>query len=281
MAKAKVAIVTDSTSCLTPEIIEKYNIHVIPLLVNWDEQSLKDGIDITADQFYSRLSTSSSMPATSQPSAGEFVELYEKVAETAETIVSIHISSELSGTYQSASQAKDMVDIPIELVDSRTAATPLGMMVIEAAKAVEAGGDVAAAGAAAKALMGNSGIFFVVDTLEFLHRGGRIGGAKRLIGSILNIKPILTVADGKVDNYASARTKKKAMKEMVDMVTDKLSGKQPKYIGVIHSSAPDEATKLSALMGDQFGSAEVIEADLTPVIGTHVGPGCVGLAFAL
>ncbi len=281
MAKAKVAIVTDSTSCLTPEIIEKYNIHVIPLLVNWDEESLKDGVDITADQFYARLSKSSSMPATSQPSAGEFVELYEKVAETAESIVSIHISSELSGTFQSASQALDMVDVPVELVDSRTTATPLGMMVIEAAKAVAQGGDAAAAGSAAKALIGNANIYFVVDTLEFLHRGGRIGGARRLIGSILNVKPILTVADGKVDSHASVRTKKKAMKEMIDTVTQNLAGKQPRYIGVIHSSAPAEAAKLAASMVDQFSNAEVIEADLTPVIGTHVGPGCVGLAYSL
>lgn len=281
MSKAKVAIVTDSTSCLTDALIEKYNIHVIPLLVNWDGESLKDGIDITADQFYARLSNSSSMPATSQPSAGEFVELYEKVAETAETIVSIHISSELSGTYQSALAAQGMVEVPVELVDSRSAATPLGMMVIEAAKAVENGADAAGAAAAAKAMINKANIFFVVDTLEFLHRGGRIGGARRLIGSVLNIKPILTIDDGKVESHASVRTKKKAMKAMIDTVTEKLGGGAPRYIGVIHSSAPDEAARLASLMGDQFSSAEVIEADLTPVIGTHVGPGCVGLAYSL
>ncbi|MEM8861543.1 MAG: DegV family protein [Chloroflexota bacterium] len=281
MSKAKVAVVTDSTSCLTPELIEKYNIHVIPLLVNWDEESLKDGIDITPDQFYSRLSKSSSMPATSQPSAGEFVELYEKVAESAESIVSIHISSELSGTYQSALAAQGMVEVPVELIDSRTTATPLGMMVIEAAKAVANGATAAEAGDAAKALIGNASIYFVVDTLEFLHRGGRIGGARRMIGSILNVKPILTIDDGKVESHASVRTKKKAMKAMIDTVTEKLGGKSPKYIGVIHSSAADEAAKLSSMMETQFGSAEVIEADLTPVIGTHVGPRCVGLAYSL
>ena len=281
MAKAKVAIVTDSTSCLTPELISKYNIHVIPLLVNWDDQSLKDGIDITADQFYNRLSTSQSMPATSQPSAGEFVELYEEVAKTAESIVSIHISSDLSGTFQSATAAKDMVEIPVELVDSRTAATPLGMMVIEAAKALEDGADAAGAAAAAKALVGKAIIYFVVDTLEFLHRGGRIGGASRLIGSILSLKPILTVQDGKVESHASVRTKKKAMKAVLETVNEKLGGKSPRYIGVIHSAAPAEASKLSALMADQFSGAEIIEADLTPVVGTHVGPGCVGLAYSL
>ena len=281
MSKAKVAVVTDSTSCLTPELIEKYNIHVIPLLVNWDEESLKDGVDITPDQFYSRLSKSTSMPATSQPSAGEFVELYEKVAETAETIVSLHISSELSGTYQSALAAQGMVEVPVELVDSRTTATPLGMMVVEAAKAVENGASAAEAAAAAKALIGNAQIYFVVDTLEFLHRGGRIGGARRLIGSILNVKPILTVDDGKVESHASVRTKKKAMAAMIDTVNEKLGGQSPKYIGVIHSAAPSEAAKLSAMMGDKFANAEVIEADLTPVIGTHVGPGCVGLAFSV
>ncbi|MEM9777463.1 MAG: DegV family protein, partial [Chloroflexota bacterium] len=215
MSKAKVAVVTDSTSCLTPELIEKYNIHVIPLLVNWDEESLKDGVDITPDQFYTRLSKSSSMPATSQPSAGEFVELYEKVAETAESIVSLHISSELSGTYQSALAAQGMVEVPVELVDSRTTATPLGMMVVEAAKAVENGATAAEAADAAKALIGNAQIFFLVDTLEFLHRGGRIGGARRLIGSILNVKPILTIDDGKVESHASVRTKKKAMSAMI------------------------------------------------------------------
>ncbi len=281
MAKAKVAIVTDSTSCLTPELISKYNIHVIPLLVNWDDQSLKDGIDITADQFYNRLSTSQSMPATSQPSAGEFVELYEEVAKTAESIVSIHISSDLSGTFQSATAAKDMVEIPVELVDSRTAATPLGMMVIEAAKALEDGADAAGAAAAAKALVGKANIYFVVDTLEFLHRGGRIGGASRLIGSILSLKPILTVQDGKVESHASVRTKKKAMKAVLETVNEKLGGQSPRYIGVIHSAAPAEASKLSALMADQFSGAEIIEADLTPVVGTHVGPGCVGLAYSL
>ena len=279
MSKAKVAVVTDSTACLTPELLAKYNITTIPLVVNWDGEVLKDGVDISADQFYTRLQSSSSMPSTSQPSVGEFVEFFNGVSEGAEEIAGAFISSDLSGTFASATGAQSMVEYPVEILDSRITATSLGMIVIEMAEAVKNGATAAEAIALGKSLINKTNVIFLVDTLEFLHRGGRIGGASKMLGSMLSLKPLLTVKDGKVDSLARVRTMKKALTRLYDELQVALEGQKPRRLAVIHASAPAEAEKIKTKLIGMYPGLDVWVSDMTPVIGTHVGPGAVGIAF--
>lgn len=281
MSKAPVAIATDSTCGLPEEVVARYNIHVIPQIVNWEGQSILDGIDITPTAFYERLATAREMPTTSQPSVGEFHDFFSKVGESAESIVGIFVSDALSGTLSSARTAVEMLDIPITLVDSRFASMGLGLIVLETARAVADGASAAEAAQRARDLVGRTRIMFVVDTLEFLHRGGRIGGAQRLIGSMLSMKPILHLVDGRIEPLKSVRTKRKALAYALDQVTEELSGKQKVQMAVLHANAPDVAQELVNDLRSRVNPQEILVSDVSPVIGTHVGPGTVGVAYTI
>lgn len=280
MNKAKVAIVVDSTAYIPQALVEQYQIYVIPLLVNWSGDSLRDNVDITPDNFYQRLENAKEMPSTSQPSAGEFFDLYSKVAEEAESIVSIHISSELSGTIASAhAAAKLMGDFPIEIVDSLSTSMGLGFMALAAARSVENGADLKAAAAAARALIPLVRVVFVVDTLEFLHRGGRIGGAQRLFGSMLSIKPLLELQEGKIEALEKVRTKRKAVQRLLDITAESCAGKGKIHAAVANASTPQEAQSVADELQKLLDPAELYIVDLSPVIGTHTGPGALGIAW--
>lgn len=280
MTKKKVAIVVDSTAFIPPDLIEKYNLHVIPLIVNWEGEGYRDNIDIKPDEFYTRLKTAKEMPTTSQPSAGEFHDLFSKLAESYESILAIVISNELSGTLASAKAARDMMpDYPIELVDSRNTAMALGFMVLAAAKAVENGADYKEAAEVARSLVDKTRLIFVLDTLEFLHRGGRIGGAQRFIGSMLAVKPLLHVLEGKVESLASVRTKRKAVKHMLDIFEEEVKGKSNIHAVVLNTLARDEAEDVAEEVKRRINPVEFFITDLSPVIGTHVGPGAVGVIY--
>ena len=280
MSKDKVALVVDSTAYLPAELAQKYNMHVIPLLVNWGGESLRDNVDITADQFYARLQREREMPTTSQPSPGDFLEVYKKAAETAGSIVCVTISSELSGTYASAIAARDMMDgFPIEVVDSKSTVMGLGFMALAAAEAIAAGADYREAAAAARALVPRMRLLFVVDTLEFLHRGGRIGGASRYVGTLLSIKPILTLEDGKIDPLDKVRTKKKALAKMLTIAEKELRGQTSFRIAVQNAAAPAEGSQIANEVKKKFGLTNVIQSDISPVIGTHVGPGAIAIVY--
>lgn len=280
MSKAKVAVVVDSTSYIPPALVSKYNIHVIPQILNWEGSSLRDDVDIKPDAFYARLATAKEMPTTSQPSAGEFHEFFSKVAETADSIVAVLISKSLSGTQASAQAAADMMeDYPIEIVDSESAAMGLGYMALAAARAAENGADHKEAAEAARALVKKMRVLFVVDTLEFLHRGGRIGGAQRLIGSMLSIKPILHLVDGKIEPLASVRTKKKALAHLVGVVESEMAGKSGVRMAVIHAAAPDDARKLRKQLSQKIDQEEAHIVELSPVVGAHVGPKALGVIY--
>ncbi|MFO7682905.1 MAG: DegV family protein [Chloroflexota bacterium] len=280
MSKAKVAIVVDSTAYIPPALIDQYNMHVIPLLVNWSGESLRDNVDITPDNFYARLATAKEMPSTSQPSAGEFFDLYTKVAEEADSIVSVHISSELSGTIASAhAAAKLMGDFPIEIVDSLSTSMGLGYMALAAARAAEQGADYKAAAQAARALVPQTRVVFVVDTLEFLHRGGRIGGAQRFFGSMLSIKPILELQHGKIEALEKVRTKRKATQWLLDLAVEQCAGKSKVYAAVAHASAAQEAQSMADELQKRLDLTEMYIVEFSPVIGTHTGPASLGIAW--
>lgn len=277
--KRKVAIVTDSTANLPEALLEEYGIQVIPLTVNWAGESLLDGVDIQVDAFYRRLQTAKEMPTTSQPSVGQFIEFFQNVSATADSIVGIFISEALSGTMDSArSAAQDLADIPIELVDSKSAAMGLALIVTMAARLANDGLDYQDIAQRARALVPKIRLLFVVDTLEFLHRGGRIGGAQRLVGSVLSIKPILHLVDGKIESFESVRTKKKAVARLMSVVGESGWGPQMHY-GVLDAMAPDTADMMFDDIKSHGEPAELLRGGISPVIGTHIGPGAVGVAY--
>lgn len=280
MAKAKVAIITDSTANLPVNIIKEYNIYVIPQILNWEGTSLLDQIDITTAEFYERLPLSKDLPKTSQPAPGQFTEHFQKVAEGADSIVAIFVSELLSGTIQSAHLgAEAMGDYPIEIVDSRSASLGLGLLAMAASRRAAEGYDYKEVAEYVRGLVPRMRVIFVVDTLEYLHKGGRIGGAKRLVGSMLSIKPVLHLEGGKIEPLASIRTKKKAIQHMIDTVLESMKGKKHIHAGVIHASAIEEAQAIADKIRSEVTVDDLIVNELTPVIGANVGPGVVGMGY--
>ncbi len=278
--KKKVAVVTDSTANLPDELIQEYDVQVIPLTVNWEGESLLDGVDIQVDAFYQRLKSAKGMPTTSQPSVGQFIEFFQKAAQTADSIVGIFISEALSGTMDSArAAAQELSNIPIELVDSKSAAMGLTLIVSYALRLAEKGLDHKDIAEKSRQLVPHVRLLFVVDTLEFLHRGGRIGGAQRLVGSVLSIKPILQLDDGRIDSLESVRTKRKAVARLMDLVGTDTGWAQQVHYGVLDAAAPQTADKIFAEIKEHGTPAELLRGGISPVIGTHIGPGAVGIAY--
>jgi DegV family protein with EDD domain len=280
MSKVKVAIVTDSTANLPADVLKEHRIYVIPQILNWEGKSLLDQIDITTEEFYRRLPDSKDLPKTSQPAPGQFTEHFQKVAEGAESIVAIFVSEYLSGTLQSAHLgAEAMGDYPIEIVDSRSASLGLGLLAVAAARYAAEGHDYKEVAAYARTLVPKLRVLFVVDTLEYLHKGGRIGGAKRLVGSVLSIKPVLRLEDGRIEPLASIRTKNKAIRHMLDLVVAEMKGKNKVHAGVIHASSLAEAQQIAATVRSEVNPEELLINELTPVIGANVGPGVIGMGY--
>ncbi len=277
---SKTAIIVDSTAYIPQELVEKYNLYVIPLVVNWSGETLRDNVDISADEFYTRLDQTSDVPTTSQPSAGEFVEIFTEAAKTADSAVAILISGELSGTVASALAARDMMEaFPVEVVDSQNTSMALGFLALAAARAAEDGMDHTGIAKMVRDMMERMSIVFVVDSLKYLHRGGRIGGASRFMGSLLSIKPVLHLANGRVEPLTKVRTKKKAVKHVLTMAKEAMAGKSNVRVAVLHASAQAEAEKLKASVLTSLNPVEMFITDISPVIGTHVGPGTLGLAY--
>ncbi len=274
----QVAIVTDSTAYLPASILEEYSIEVIPLVVIWNGETYRDGIDITTADFYNRLSQSDSLPSTSQPSVESFKECFQSLLNEGKDVAAILISSGISGTVNSALQAKTALESDrIEIIDSQTAGMAAGLHVLAAAKKAAAGGTLKEVTEVARQAQLVTDVVFAVDTLEFLHRGGRIGGAKRFLGSMLNIKPILEMKEGKIDAADQVRTQKRALERLMEIIDEKSAGKLPLRMAVMHSNVPDQAQALIEKLQTRFEPEEIYLAELSPVIGTHVGPGTLAI----
>ena len=279
---SKFAIVTDSTSYIPSEVTKKYGIMVAPQVLIWDNQTYRDGIDIQPTEFYSRLKTAKSMPSTSQVSPATMQEIFQGLVEKGTSVLGIFISSKLSGTLQSAIQAKDMMGSAgekVTLVDSQSTAMGLGFQALAAARAAEAGASIEETAAIVSKAHEKTGVFFAVDTLEFLHRGGRIGGAQRFIGSALNLKPILAVKEGKVEGVERIRTKSKAHDRVLELVAEQVKGKSNIRLATLHANSADDAKNLLDRATAELSPVETLFTEVSPVVGTHAGPGTVGLAY--
>jgi DegV family protein with EDD domain len=277
---SEITIVTDSTANLSEDFINEFGIQVLPLKVIWGEESFDDNVDISPAEFYRRLQQDKVLPTTSQVTVGEFQTLFQRLHEDGKKILCIVLSSSISGTLASAETARDALpDAEIVLFDSKTTTVDLAFQVMLAARAVQRGDSLPEC---VKALMQdrqNSGVVFAVNTLEFLHRGGRIGGAKRFMGTILNIKPILTLVDGSVEALEQARTRRKSLARLVDIVDERVQGKPNLRLGVAHAQAKEEAVRLLEAASERLNPVDTIIAELSPVLGTHAGPGTLALAY--
>lgn len=278
----KVAVVTDSTAYIPKDLVKSLRITVVPLVVIWNDESLEDGVDILPEQFYNRLKTAKEMPTTSQVSVPNMHKAFSSLIEQGFDVLGIFISGKLSGTMQSAVLGLNELTSgkeKVTLVDSNTTAMALGFQAMVTAKVAAEGGSINECKKIAEEAQKNSGVFFVVDTLEFLHRGGRIGGARRFLGTALNVKPILTIADGKIETAGSVRTKAKAMSHMVELVNEKCKGKSKVHLATLHANAEKDANEILAQAGVGLNPVETVLSEVSPAIGTHTGPGTVGLAY--
>jgi DegV family protein with EDD domain len=277
---SRIAVITDSTSNLPSDLAERHKIEIAPQILIWGEDNLLDGVDISADEFYARLQTSSILPKSSQPTVGHFMKIFEPHVNQGNSIITVVISNELSGTVQSALQAKEeFPGAKIEVIDSRSVGMALAFQALAAARAAEEGKSFEEVVDVVHRARQNSGVIFVVDTLEFLHRGGRIGGAARLLGTALSLKPLLHIDNGRIEPLERVRTKMKACQRMLDLIEERVKGKSNIRLAAMHAASPKEAEILLEEAIARCNPVETSISVLGPVLGTHAGPGTVGIAY--
>jgi len=277
---SKVALITDSTGNLPANFVNEYSITVVPQVLIWGDETFEDGVDIQPSEFYERLKNAKQMPSTSQVTPKSFLQAYQEHLDKGDEVLCVLISEKLSGTIASAVQAKQsFANSPIEIVDSETTSLAMGFVVLKAAEAIKQGANLKEAKEVAEQAVNHVGVVFAVDTLEFLHRGGRIGGGSRFLGTALNIKPILEVRDGRVEAVERVRTRAKSLYRLVELAEQGINGKQPVRLAVLHADAYDEAAQLLEQASARIESSQAFLAEVSPVIGTHAGPGTVGLAW--
>jgi len=274
----RVKIVTDSSAYLLPETITRYDIRVVPLKIAFGTEVYNEGADITNEEFYQRLAKASVFPTTPQPSINDFVQVYTELTQQGYPVFSIHISGKLSGTINSALAAKDAFpETQIEVVDWLSMG--MDLLVIAAARAAEEGQGLSQIKATIKRLTACVSIFAMLDTLKYLRKGGRIGGAMALLSSLLNIKPIVALENAEVKPLASVRSRAKGVEYMLKLIEKRVGINTSIHGAVIHSRAVEEALALEREVQARFNCVELDFIELGPVFGIHTGPGTLGLAF--
>ncbi|HEX76862.1 MAG TPA: DegV family protein [Dehalococcoidia bacterium] len=274
--QARVKIVTDSTSDLPAQLAQELGITVVPLHVHFGEEVYRDGIDMTTDDFYRRLTTSPTLPKTSAPSPGAFHEVYTQLAREGEAIFSIHISSNLSATYEAARLGSGGLDCPISIVDSQSASMGCGLLAIMAAKAAGEGASLEEVVELVGKAIPRTLLFGLLDTLEYLHKGGRIGKAQAFLGTMLKVKPMLAVRGGEVLPVERVRSRPKAIDRLCEMIQGFGSISE---MAVLHNTTPEEAETLAQRLSPTFPQERMYRAKFGPVMGTYVGPGSLGVAL--
>lgn len=276
----KIAVVLDSTTTLPVGYLSEMETRTAPAIIIWDGEELLDGIDIQPDEFYARLAEAKVMPSTSQATPIMFREHFEELAAKGFDILAVTISSKLSGMYTSAMQAKQALgDARIEVVDSLTGTMTVGLSLGRMFEALKGGANLQQCRQALEDALANTGVLLTVETLDFLHRGGRIGGAQRLVGTMLNFKPILEVIDGRIEPGERVRTRKKSLNRIVELAVEKIGDRRPVYLSVIHANAVEDAERVMEMIGEQLPLKARVVTSVAPTVGTHTGPGTIGIAY--
>ena len=273
-----VKIVTDSCADLPPELAKKLDVTVVPVYLRFGEEVYRDRVDISEDEFYKRLEHDPIHPSTTQPTPQDFADVYQKLSKEADGIVSIHITSKLSGTYNSAVQGKKMIEkgCPIEIIDSQTVSIAIGLAVIQASKMAKSGMSLQQIVDEVGKIIPNVHMLILFDTLKYLVKGGRIGKAKGLVGSMLSVKPLLTVKDGELVPSGQARTHSKGIDRLLDFAKN---ATEIQDLAILHSTTLDEAQALVKSTSSIFSKEHTLLARLGPALGVHGGPGVLAIAL--
>ncbi len=276
-----VKLVTDSTCDLPQELAQHWGITVIPCNVHFDDEVYKDGIDIGSDEFYRRLVSSARLPTTAQPSVNDFLQVYRPLTDEGHDVLSVHLSAKFSGTLNSAIQAREALPSSgsggpgrIEIIDSQLTSMGLGLIVLAAAQMIKSGASYDQVVAGVQASMTQTHCYFLLDTLEYLQKGGRIGKASAFLGSLLSVKPILTIKDGEAHPAERVRTRERGVGRLVDIIR----GLAPvSRLSIVYSTTAGDAEALKERLGDLASQEEIIVTRFGPVVGTYLGPGALGV----
>ena len=273
-----IKIVTDSTADLPPRLASELGITVVPAYVHFGDDVYRDRVDISEDEFYRRLLSDPIHPSTEPPSPQDFADVYQKLSQEADGIISIHISSKLSATYNSALRGKELVETecPIEVVDSQLVTMGLGLLTTAATTAAKSGKSLPLVVEEIRQVIPSICLFGLFDTLKYLALGGRIGKAKALLGSVLNVKPILTMKDGELEPAGQVRNRDNGINELFDFVKNAADIQD---LAIVYSTTPDEAKSLAERMGSIFTKEQIRLARLGPALGVHGGPGILFVAL--
>lgn len=274
-----IRIVTDSTSDMPKEIADKYNIKIAPLSVNFGEESFLDGVELTNEEFYRKLATAKDLPTTSQVNPGKFVDMFNEILDDGDEVIGIFISSDLSGTYASAEIARDMIKSDkIHILDSRGVTAMTTLMSIEAAKLADKGKNASEIMGMLGKMVENMKTMFIIDTLEYLVKGGRLSPVQGAIGGLLNVKPIIRV-NGVVETVTKVRGRAKGIKYLMDWVKNSQFDLSGKTVFIVNSNDQAFSDKIRKSLLENFKVGEILEAQIGAVVGTHAGPGCAGIVF--
>ena len=273
-------IITDTTSGLPVALAQKYDITIIPQIVTFGEDSYYEGVDLDNAAFMAKLKASRQLPKTAAPPPELFAREFQRIQPTGEPVLCLHPSSEVSGTVRSAHvAAKDFPGMDIRIIDTRVISSPLASLVTLAGQWSQEGCNIDEVVARIYEMLPCCRVFFLVATLEYLAKGGRIGGAQALLGSVLQIKPILTLRDGKVDQFEKERTHKRAVARLKEIVLQDIRRDGQGYLSVMHAAVPQEAQALASDLGKELGISDIPILDVPPAIVTHGGPGILGVSF--
>ncbi len=275
-----VKIVTDTTACLSPEIASRYGIPIVPQVIHFGEQSFLEGVDLYYDTFLLKLRATPELPKTAAPPVKEFIKVFERLAPLGEPILCIHPSGDVSGTVRSAQTAAgEFPGADIHIIDTRLIASPLGVLVEMAAQMAEQGQNVEAIKAHVTEMAGRARIYFLVATLDYLARGGRIGGAQALLGSMLQVKPILTFKDGRVEQYERVRTMRQALARLKEIVQSEVPQGRPSHLTILQGGAQQEGQALAQDLSQRLNLPALPVYNMPPAIVTHAGPGVLGVGY--
>ena len=281
---SKVAIVTDTTACLPRELVEEYGIKIVPMSLIFEDRVYRDEVDVTPSEVYQMLEQEEKIPSTSAPSPGSYLEAFRELSQRAESIVCLTMPSELTMAFQSATQAKEMAKeelphTPVEVIDCRSAAGAHGLVTLAAARAAAAGQGLNEVINVTKDMMQRVHMIGVMDTLVYLAKGGRIPKIAAWAGTVLKIKPILTLSQGKPAPVTAVRTKSRGLERLLEIMRQRTRPNGLIHAIVLHANVLEEAESLKQRIAEEFNCAEIYVKDFTPVMGVHTGPGLVGIAF--